>query len=86
MVASRTYKDQLFMKSKGYLRRVAEWAVRARRDLVRWATGWEGVGGTNYVEGNTIRTGSKVGCAAESILGGGFTLGSGTTLGGGCGG
>ena len=80
MVASRTDKAQLLMKSEGYLRRADEWALRARRDLVCWATGWEGVGGTNFGEGNTIGIEEMVGCAAGSILGGGFTLGSGTTL------
>ena len=66
--------------------------MRARQDLVRWATGWEEVGGTNCEEGNTTRIGSMVICAAGSILGGEFnlgnrtTLGIGTTLGGGRGG
>ena len=80
VLAWRTEKSQLFMKSEGYLRRATEWSMRARQDLVWWATSWEGVGGTHFGEGNTIGNGAMVGCAAGSILGGGFTLGSGTTL------
>ena len=89
MVASRIEKAQLLMKSECQLRRAAACDV-ARRDLVWWATGWEGSGGTNFGEGNTVGVGIMVGCAAMrgngSTLGGGFTLGSGTTLGGGSGG
>ena len=84
------------MKSEGYLWRAAEWDVRARRDIVRWDTSWEGAGSTDFGEVNTVRAGEMVGCAA--IRGNGFTLGfgftlgsdttlvSGTTLGGGSGG
>ena len=72
------------MKAEGYLWRAAEWSVRERRDLVWWATGWEGSGGTYFGEVNTVGVGAMVGCAARRgnwlTLGGGFTLGSGTTL------
>ena len=72
------------------MKRASASDVRERRDLVRWATGWEGAGGTNFGECNTIVVGAMVGCAAirgnGSTHGGGFTLGSGTTLGGGRGG
>ena len=39
VVVSRTEKDQLLMKLDGYLRLAAEWSIRSRRDLVRYATG-----------------------------------------------
>ena len=39
MVSSMTEKSKLLMKSEGYLQHEAAWAVRARQDLVRWATG-----------------------------------------------
>ena len=45
MVASRIDKAQSLMKSDGYLRLAAEWSVKARRDLVWCATGWEGTEG-----------------------------------------
>ena len=67
------------MKSEGYLRRSAEWAVRARRDQVRWATSLEGVCGTHFGEGNSLGIGEMG--ATGYILGGGTILGSGTTLG-----
>ena len=74
------------MKPEGYLRHAAAWDVRARRDIVRWATGWEGSGSKNVGEGNTVGVGAMVECVAMrgngSTLGGGLTLGSGTTFGG----
>ena len=81
MISFITDKSQLLMNSEGYLRRADAWTVRERRDLVRWATGLEGVGGTNFWEGNNFDIGAMG--AAGSILRGGFALGSETTLGGG---
>ena len=87
MVASSTEKAESLMKSEGYLQRAAAWTVRARQDLVWWATGWEGAGGTHFGEGNTVGVRVMVGSAAKcgngSSLGGGFTFVSGTTLGSG---
>ena len=93
MVASSTEKAQSLMKSGGYLRIEAEWAVRERQDLVRCATGWEreeetGVGGDTGMgriarreSGSTLGGGATLGIGAT--LGSGATIGSGVTLGGG---
>ena len=72
------------------MRHEAVWDVRERRYIVRWATGCEGVGGTNFGEGNIVGIGA-MGAAGYilgygSTLGSGNTLGSGTNLGGGSGG
>ena len=39
MVAFMTEKAQLLMNSEGYLWSESVWAVRARRDIVRWDIG-----------------------------------------------
>ena len=47
------------------MRRVAAWDVGARRDLVRWATGWERAGGTNFGDVNTVGVGSILVCSCR---------------------
>ena len=78
MVASSTEKAQSLMKSGGYLRIEAEWAVRERQDLVRCATGWERAEGTG-IRGDT-GVGRIAGRDSGSPLGSGSTLGSGDAI------
>ena len=73
------------MKSDGYLRKSDEWAVRARRDLVRCDTGWEGAEGTGLGAdtgvGRIVGHDSRATLGSEATIGSGSTLGVGTTLG-----
>ena len=78
MVASRTEKAQSVMNSDGYLRLASEWAVRARRDLVWCATGWERAEGTGV--GGGAGVGRVVGRDIGSTLVSGVTLVSAATL------
>ena len=66
------------MKLDGYLRISVEWAVRARRELVRCSNDWERAKGTSF--GGDTGVGRIAGRDSGSPLGSGSTLGSGDAI------